>query len=56
MTYKEAYHELLNAMSKWLEEDRQARRKASKDHTLGQDYSLARCVNKAKAILERITE
>ena len=56
MTYKEAYYELLETMLKWQEDDRDARRKVSAKHTLGQDYSLARCINKAKALLDKVTE
>lgn len=56
MTYKEAYYELLETMLKWQEDDREARRKVSSKHTLGQDYSLSRCVNKAKQLLDQINE
>lgn len=56
MTYKEAYHELLYCMTKWHKEDREARRQASERHTLGQDYSLSRCINKAKQLLDNIDE
>lgn len=56
MTYKEAYYELLETMLKWQEDDREARRKVSSKHSLGQDYSLSRCVNKAKQLLDQINE
>lgn len=53
MTWKQAYMKLYSVMRKWQNDDRKSRSQIQ-GHSLGQDYSLSRCVNLARTILREI--